>query len=80
MTTGEMCLSTLVCLCVDFFAIERDSIADIPFLKKALSKGCASVEADVWLYNGTLYVRLVSAYYSVKYFLTPSRLVMISLH
>lgn len=24
-----------------------------------LSHGCASTEADVWLYNGTLYVRAV---------------------
>jgi hypothetical protein len=24
-----------------------------------LSKGCTSTEADVWLYNGTLFVRLL---------------------
>lgn len=25
-----------------------------------LSKGCTSTEADVWLYNGTLYVRFLT--------------------
>lgn len=29
---------------------------DVPFYT-ALSKGCMSTEADVWLFNGTLYVR-----------------------
>lgn len=29
---------------------------DVPFYT-ALSKGCISTEADVWLFNGTLYVR-----------------------
>ncbi|PTU17775.1 hypothetical protein P175DRAFT_0504528 [Aspergillus ochraceoroseus IBT 24754] len=33
----------------------NDYWRDIPFYT-ALSKGCISTEADVWLYNGTLYV------------------------
>lgn len=33
----------------------NDYWRDIPFYS-ALSVGCVSVEADVWLYNGTLYV------------------------
>lgn len=31
-----------------------------------LSHGCASTEADVWLYNGTLYVRYRSILWAVK--------------
>lgn len=51
--TGETYLSILVGIPV---------VACIPLITPGLSKGCSSTEADVWLINGTLYVR---SYYPV---------------
>lgn len=38
---------------------------DVPLLS-ALSFGVASVEADVWLINGTLFVSSISIMYLIK--------------
>ncbi|RHZ49071.1 uncharacterized protein CDV56_104443 [Aspergillus thermomutatus] len=53
MIIGGMCLSTLVRKDSDYFALYAWFLSD---LLEGLSKGCISTEADVWLYNGTLYV------------------------
>jgi hypothetical protein len=55
---GEMYLSTLVRQHFDHLAFYAWLLTD-PF--QALSQGCISTEADVWLYNGTLYVSTKSS-------------------
>ncbi|KAJ5908301.1 hypothetical protein N7495_000983 [Penicillium taxi] len=51
--TGEMSLFGLVCLAIQ--ASQDHGLYSLTYVL-GLSKGCTSTEADVWLYNGTLYV------------------------
>ena len=47
------------------FHSHNDYWRDLPFYS-ALRAGAVSVEADVWLINGTLYVRLVTNHVRIR--------------